>query len=283
MSASPEAPPSPLDTLLRCLDLEEAGGDLHIGDPGPGTGRLFGGMVAAQSVVAATRSVPDERALHSLHAYFLRGGRHDTPIRFQVERIRDGRSFSTRRVKAVQADETIFELAASYAVPEDGIEHQDPMPATPLPHELPSWEEVRAKLDRTWPIHDSPIEVRMADPWSTEPCPPHQRNWMRVRGKLPEDPRLHTALLIYATDRLLLGTASRPHGLNWRERAAASLDHAVWIHRPVRLDDWVLYTGESPVAYGAHAMIFGGIYYPDGRRLASVAQEGLIRRRPPQP
>ena len=281
MTALDEARESPLEVLLGCLDLEAQGADLFVGDPGPGEGRLFGGMVAAQSVIAAGRSVGPERPLHSLHAYFLRPGRHDAPIRFVVDRIRDGRSFTTRRVVAHQAGEAIFNLAASFALAEQGIAHQDPMPEAPPPDSLPDWEDVRARMlrDPTLVATQSPVEVRMCDPLTPDPSPALQRNWMRVRGELPDDPLLHTAMLVYATDRTLLSTAARPHGIPWRERAGASLDHAVWIHEPVRLGGWLLYTSESPVARSGRGMIFGAIHHPDGRRIASVAQEGLIRRR----
>jgi len=281
MSSLIEARESPLEVLLGCLDLEEWGIDLYVGDPGPGEGRLFGGMVAAQSVIAAGRSVAAERQLHSLHAYFLRPGRHDEPIRFVVDRIRDGRSFTTRRVVAHQAGEAIFNLAASFALPEQGIAHQDPMPEAPPPDSLPDWEDVRAEMlrDPTLVSVHSPVEVRMCDPLTPDPSPAQQRNWMRVRGELPDDPLLHTAMLVYATDRTLLSTAARPHGIPWRERAGASLDHAVWIHEPVRLEGWLLYTSESPVARSGRGMIFGAVHRPDGRRIASVAQEGLLRRR----
>jgi acyl-CoA thioesterase-2 len=279
VSSMGEALESPLEELLRNLDLEALDADLFLGDPGEGEGRLFGGMVAAQSVVAAGRTVRPERRLHSLHAYFLRPGRHDAPIRFVVDRIRDGRSFTTRRVKAHQAGEAIFNLSASFCLREQGISHQEPMPQAPPPESLPDWEEERSKLAHGPPPMEGPIEVRMADPQINEPSPPRQRSWMRVRGQLPEDPLVHTAMLVYATDRTLLGTAARPHGIPWQKRINASLDHAVWVHHDVKLDGWLLYTSESPIAQGAHGMIFGAVWYPDGRRVASVAQEGIIRRR----
>ncbi len=278
MSGPDEARESSLEVLLRCVDLETLDEDLYLGDPGPGSGTLFGGMVAAQSVIAAGRTVDPARRLHSLHAYFLRPGRHDAPLRFVVDRIRDGRSFTTRRVKAHQAGEAIFSLSASFCLDEEGIAHQEPMPETDGPDGLEDWEDVRKRLRPGLPRFHSPVEVRMITPWSDEPHPPRQQSWMRLRGPLPDDPLLHTAMLVYATDRTLLGTASRPHGIPWEKRFGASLDHAVWIHHPVRMDDWLLYASESPVATGAHGMIFGAIYYPDGRRVASVAQEGLIRR-----
>ena len=197
-----------------------------------------------------------------------------------VDRIRDGRSFTTRRVKAHQAGEAIFNLSASFCVDEDGIAHQDPMPELPGPETLVDWEVERKRLYPDGPHYHSPVEVRMIDPWTEEPSPARQRNWMRMRGALPEDPLVHTAMLVYATDRTLMGTASRPHAIPWAKRFGASLDHAVWIHHPVEMNGWLLYTSESPIAHGAHGMIFGAIYQPDGRRLASVAQEGLIRRLP---
>jgi len=281
----PESPA--LTALLACLELEPHGRDLYLGDPGPGEGRLFGGMVAAQSVVAACRTIGEDRPLHSLHAYFLRPGRHGVPIRFTIDRIRDGKSFSTRRVIAHQGGEAIFNLAASFARPEPGISHQGAMPEAPPPETLEDWETVRARalglrLDR-----DSAVEVRLgdgydfADPGKT--YEPKQRNWIRVKGALPDDPVVHVAVLVYLTDRTLLSTAARAHGLPWGKRLSASLDHAVWIHRPIArgsfmLDEsWMLYASESPVAHAARGLIVGGIYTGDGVRFASVAQEALIR------
>jgi acyl-CoA thioesterase-2 len=275
---------SPLDTLIACLDLETLDRDLYLGDPGPGEGRLFGGMVAAQSVAAAYRTVDDDRPLHSLHAYFLRPGRHDAPIRFVVDRIRDGRTFTTRHVVAHQGGEAIFNVATSFARPEEGISHQDPMPDAPAPETLPDWEELRARvLGRAGSMRDSAAEVRMCESYDFddphERYEPRQRCWVRIAGgALPEDPVVHTAMLVYLTDRTLLSTAARAHGLPWGKRMAASLDHAVWIHRPIRLDgSWLLYSSESPAAHAARGLIFGGLYSTDGLRVASVAQEALIR------
>jgi acyl-CoA thioesterase II len=272
---------SPLAQLLACLDLSSQGGDRFLGDPGPGDGRLYGGMVAAQSAIAAGRTVPADRPLHSLHAYFLRPGRHDVPIHFAVHRIRDGRSFTTRRVVAEQAGEAIFNMGASFARPEEGIGHQAPMPEAPPPDGLPDWEDLRARvIGDPAARREGPVEVRLGDAYDlADPerrYEPRQRNWLRVRGALPEDPLLHAALLVYLSDRTLLATAARPHGLPWGRRMAASLDHAVWIHRPVRLEGWLLYASESPVAHAARGLIFGGIFQ-EGARIASVAQEALIR------
>jgi acyl-CoA thioesterase-2 len=273
----------PLDHLLASLDLEALDADLYLGDPGPGEGRLFGGMVAGQSVIAAGRTVPGDRALHSLHAYFLRPGRHDVPLRFVVDRIRDGRSFTTRRVKVHQAGEAIFNMSASFARPEQGISHQEAMPEAPPPESLEDWEVLRARMMRDpAAVRHGPVEGRLGDGYDFDDperrYEPRQRNWLRVKGRLPDDPLVHTAVLVYMTDRTLLSTASRAHGLPWGKRVSASLDHAVWIHRPVQIDDrWLLYASESPVAHAARGLIFGGLFYPDGTRLASVAQEALIR------
>jgi acyl-CoA thioesterase-2 len=266
--------------LLKLLDLEALDLDLYLGHPGPGEGRLFGGMVAAQSVIAAGRTVADGRPLHSLHGYFLRPGHHDRPLRFVVDRIRDGRSFTTRRVKAHQAGEAIFNMSASFCRPEEGISHETARPEAPGPEGIQEWEDYREETlgERG---RRSAVELRMVDPppmAAGATRRPFQRSWMRVRGALPEDPLVHAALLVYLSDRTLLMTAARPHGLPWGERFSASLDHAVWIHRPVQLDDWILYASESPVAHAGRGLIFGGLYYRDGARVASVAQEGLIRR-----
>jgi acyl-CoA thioesterase-2 len=270
---------TPLDRLLRRLDLEQQDRDTFVGDPGQGGGSLFGGLVAAQSVIAAGRTV-STGGLHSLHGYFLRPGRHGVPIRFSVDRVRDGRTFTTRQVLAQQSGEAIFSLSASFAKPEEGISHQDPMPETPGPEALPEWEDLRTILLRTARRPDGPIEVRVCDPDSADPnvrLPARRRVWMRLRGTLPDDPLLHAAMLVFASDRTLIRTAARPHGLTWHLRTVASLDHAVWFHRAARFDGWVLYVSESPVAHAARALIFGAMYSHDGTRIASVTQEGLLR------
>ena len=275
--------PSPVEELIACLDLEALDRDLFLGDPGPGEGRLYGGMVAAQCVIAAGRTVDSDRPLHSLHAYFLRPGRHDVPIRFVVDRIRDGRSFTTRRVVAHQSGEAIFNLAASFARPEPGISHQEPAPAAKPPEACEDWEELRARaLGDPALRRRSAVELRVPDGGSLDDTTrraPRQSSWIRMSGPLPDDPLLHTATLVYATDRSLLGTAARPHGLTWGQRIGASLDHAVWIHHPIVMDEqWLLYATESPVAHAARGMIFGGLFRA-GVRVASVAQEALVRSR----
>ncbi len=276
-----DATSTPLTRLLRRLDLDQQDESLFIGYPGKGEGSLFGGMVAAQSVMAAGRTV-HERSLHSLHGYFLRPGRHDVAIQFSVDRIREGRTFSTRSVVARQDGEAIFNLSADFTRPEEGISHQDPMPDAPEPGELPDWEDLRAQLmgGGAQRRADGPVEVRVCDPDSTEPgvkLPARRRVWMRPRGRLPEDPLVHSAMLVFASDRTLLRTAARPHGATWRLRIGASLDHAVWLHHPAHFDDWVLFVSESPVAHAARALLLGAMYRRDGVRIASVAQEGLLR------
>jgi acyl-CoA thioesterase-2 len=269
----------PLASLLARFELAAAGEDRFVGDAGPGEGRLFGGLVAAQATLAAGRSV-NEGELHSLHAYFLRPGRHGAPITYSVHRIRDGRTFRTRRVVAEQGGEAIFTLGASYVQPEPGISHQEAaMPDAPPPEQCQSWEDMRRAMLGPVPPRPEPLEVRVVDPDDPggRPLPSRRRMWLRARGALPEDPRLHTALLVYASDRALVSTAARPHGLRWGERTGASLDHALWLHRPVRLDDWLLYAMESPVAHSARGLVLGAFYRRDGARVASVAQEALIR------
>jgi acyl-CoA thioesterase-2 len=268
-----------LQRLVGLLTLDSLDSDLFVGETPEGEGRLFGGLVAAQAVMAGIATV-GEGALHSLHAYFLRPGHHGVPIRYVVHRIRDGRTFTTRRIVAYQAGEAIFSLAASFARPEEGVSHQDEAPGAPGPEGLEDWELLRAKmLGRPEAVRSQPIDVRACDPDDPEgkPQEPRKRVWMRPNGPVPDDPRIHTGLLVYSTDRTLLSTASRPHGLPWGKRSVASLDHAVWIHRPPRFDDWILYASESPVAHAARGLVLGALYDRAGIRIASVAQEGLIR------
>jgi acyl-CoA thioesterase-2 len=279
-----------LSDLLAHLDLERLEVNLFRGESRDvGAAQVFGGQVLGQALVAASRTV-EGRVVHSLHAYFLRPGRHDVPIRFVVDRIRDGKTFTTRNVVAHQGGEAIFNLAASFAHPETGISHQDAMPAAPPPESLDDWELLRARaLGLPEGARNSAVEVRLGDAYDfSDPdkrYEPRQRNWFRVKGALPDDPVLHVAVLVYASDRTLLSTAARAHGLPWGKRMAASLDHAVWIHHPIgpggyRLDqDWLLSASESPVAHAARGLITGGLYTRAGVRIASVAQEALIRTR----
>ena len=278
----PESGQDALDRLIRLLDLEEIDRDFYLAQVPNGEGRLFGGLVAAQSAMAAMSTVDDpESALHSLHAYFLRPGSHGKPLRLVVDRIRDGRTFTTRRVVAHQGGEAIFNLSASFAKPEHGVSHQDEMPDSPPPEDLPDWETLRAEiLGHAGAVRPQPVDVRTADPDDADGAPqaPFKRVWMRPAGHFPDEPRLHTALVIYASDRTLLSTASRPHGLPWGKRMVASLDHAVWLHRaPPRFDDWILYASTSPAAHAARGLVQGAMYSRDGVRFASVSQEGLVR------
>jgi acyl-CoA thioesterase-2 len=270
-----------LDGLLECLDVEALDEDLFLGDPGPGTGRLFGGMVAAQSVMAALRSVPEDRPLHSLHAYFLRPGRHDVPLRFVVDRIRDGRSFTTRRVKAHQAGEAIFSLEASFSLSVDGIAHDDEMPIVAGPEEAEDWDDMRIRMTGgSGSRQKSAIEARVLEPIDSDAQGSRQTLWLRVDGALPDDPHIHTAMLVYMTDRGLLGSLARRHRTQFGNHMAASLDHAIWIHREPRFEDWILYDCTSPVSHGGRGICLGSMYQQsDGSRIATVAQEGLLRLR----
>ena len=278
MSGDEHGPP--VNRLLRSLELERLDRDLFLGNPGPGEGRLFGGLVAGQSVMAAGKTV-EKGTLHSMHAYFLRPGRHDLPIRLVVDRIRDGRTFTTRRVVAHQAAEAIFNLDASFTQPEEGISHQDEMPEAPDPDDVSDWEKSRIRRPEwTPPWHSAAIEVRMCDADEFQPgddVSAPRRMWMRPRGEIPDDPLLHAATLVYSSDRTLISTAARRHGLGFGRMRGASLDHAVWLHRVPHFSDWVLFVTTSPVAHAARGLIHGAMYSRDGTHIASVTQEGLIR------
>ena len=267
--------------LLSSLELGELGGGVFQADTGSGRGRLFGGLVAAQCALAARRTVPDGRHLHSLHAYFLRPGKPGPTIRLEVEELRDGGSFSTRLVKAFQASENVLVASASFCRPEEGISHQPPMPEAPPPEGLLDRDEERERLLGHRSANRG-IEVRMCDapPFaSAEPTTPIQRNWMRAKGSLPEDPAIHEAVLVYISDSAFMSTVHRRHPIPWADRIAASLDHALWIHRTPRIDDWHLFVSESPAAHAARGLATGSIFDSDGNLIASVAQEAMFRRR----
>jgi acyl-CoA thioesterase II len=262
------------ELLVDILDLERIEVDIFRGrSPVEGPQRVFGGQVAGQALVAAGRTVPDERAVHSLHAYFIRPGDPEVPIVYTVDRTRDGRSFSTRRVTAIQHGQAIFTLSASFHRPETGLEHQVPMPEAPDPDGLP---------ERTTRLR--PVEIRYAGepPWArSDGRDPEPRSmvWMRARGPLPDDPLVHVCAVAYASDMSLLDSVLLAHGLSWDAQGltAASLDHAMWFHGPFRADEWLLYAQESPAASGARGLAQGRIFRRDGRLIASVVQEGLIR------
>ena len=280
--------------LILLLDLDARGGDRFVGRRQiEGTGRVFGGQAIAQALVAARRTVPDDRHTHSLHAYFLRGGSDDLPIDFRVKRDLDGRSFSNRRVVASQQGQPILNLIASFQKPQDGPHHQHPkMPDVPPPEELESDSVTRREFAETMPdgllrnlmLRPRPIDVRSVElrnwqsPGRREPV---AHCWFRTVAPLPDSPPIHRAVLAYASDFQLLATAIQPHGLSFHrgEVKAASLDHALWFHDEFRADDWLLYAQESPFAGHSRGFARGSIFTRDGRLVASVAQEGLIRRR----
>jgi acyl-CoA thioesterase-2 len=284
-----------LAAVLELLDLEELEVNLFRGrSPQEGSQRVFGGQVLGQALVAGGRTVPDPdaRTAHSLHAYFVRPGDPAVPILYQVDRTRDGRSFTTRRVVAIQRGRAIFHLEASFHGAEAGPEHQDEMPEVPDPESLPTWNEriepvaVRAPADLRWLLRERPIEMRhvtWCDPLDPEKLPPRNLVWIRAGGRLPDAPLLHQAVLAYASDLTLLDTAALPHAIAWTDPRwqIASLDHAMWFHRAFRVDEWLLYAQTSPVATGARGLAQGVLFTRDGRLVASVAQEGLLR--PPQP
>lgn len=283
-----------LAALVSILDLEELEVNLFRGrSPQEMRMRVFGGQVAGQALVAACRTV--ERGLvHSLHAYFLRPGDPRVPILYQVDRIRDGKSFTTRRVVAIQHGEAIFHLSASFQPEEPGLEHQDPMPPAPDPESLPTWQEriapILPKVPKEMAVsltRERPIDFRYDGDvaiWKAEPRPPSQQVWMRADGRLPDDLALHQCVVAYASDMTLIDTALLPHGVAWADDAfqVASLDHAMWFHRAFRADEWLLYDLHSPNAAGARGFALGRIFTRDGRLAVSVAQEGLIRRRKPK-
>ncbi|MGI9346125.1 MAG: acyl-CoA thioesterase II [Gammaproteobacteria bacterium] len=262
-----------------------------------GSGNVFGGQVLGQSLVAASRTLPKGRnsIAHSLHAYFLRPGDMKFPIMYDVDRIRDGRSFDTRRVRAIQHGRPIFNMSASFQMHEEGFEHQAEMPSVPGPDSLKSELEIRKSVAarKNLPdqvkmrfLHERPIETRPVDQdiehyFTSMEKDPNSHIWIRSEQSLPDDPVLHQALLAYVSDMSLLGTSMRPHGITFMNPKiqGASLDHAMWFHRPYRIDEWLLYATDSPSASGGRGFNRGSIYTQDGILVASVAQEGLIRYR----
>jgi acyl-CoA thioesterase II len=292
MSQGQEQPSGALSGLLQVLDLERLEVNLFRGiSPQNGWQRVFGGQVLGQALVAAGRTVEEGRAAHSLHGYFLLAGDPTHPIIYEVERIRDGSSFTTRRVKATQHGRAIFAMSASFQKLEEGYEHAAEMPDVPPPEALPSAAERVAELMDALPENmrsfwqrENPIELRPVDIsryLSRDPRPPAQHIWLKANGRLPDDPRLHQCVLAYASDFTLLDTALIAHGklLFDRDIQLASLDHALWLHRPFRADDWLLYTQDSPSASGARGFCRGSFFTREGVLVASAVQEGLIRKR----
>lgn len=281
-----------LDAIVSILDLETLEQNLFRGrSPEIGWQRVYGGQVLGQSLMAAIRTVEPGKTVHSLHAYFLVGGDPSHPIVYEVERIRDGASFSTRRVSALQHGRQIFIMAVSFHVAETGYSHQVPMPQVPAPETLPSSAELMRQLVDKLPENmrgywsrDLPVDMRPLDIsryLSHEPREARQSLWMRANGRLPDDPALAQCILAYASDFTLLDTALIAHGklLFDADIQLASLDHSMWFHRPFRMDDWLLYVEDSPSAEGARGFCRGSIFSRDGTLVASVAQEGLMRQR----
>jgi acyl-CoA thioesterase-2 len=279
-------PQDAVDDLVKLLDLEAIEVNIFRGiSPDEDRQRIFGGQVAGQALVAAARTVEPERQVHSLHAYFLRAGDPRLPVLYDVDRIRDGGSFTTRRVVAIQHGRAIFNMSASFQVPEPGFDHAFPMPDVPAPEDLPTMRErlTRAGIELTpWMDRPRPIDIRHVDwpaPDGTRSREPRQNVWLRADGRLPQDPILHTIVLTYASDMTLLDTATLAHGGTWFDPTVfmASLDHAMWFHRPFRADDWLLYAQDSPNATGGRGLSRGLVFTRDGTLVATVMQEGLIR------
>ncbi len=280
--------PTPLDRLIDLLDLEKIEEDIYRGKQADESlQRVFGGQVAGQALVAAGRTVPRDRPVHSLHAYFLRPGDPAVPIVYEVDRIRDGRSFTTRRVVAVQHGKAIFHLSASFQVVEPGFEHAIAMPEVPAPEGLTTLSERMAPYADElggWYTRPRPIDVRyVGDPpriaQETGTPVQHSRVWMRADGTLPDDPLLHVCAVTFASDMTLLDSTLLAHGKAWGtgDVVGASLDHAMWFHRQFRADEWFLYDQESPWTGSSRGLARGSIYTQDGALAASVVQEGLLR------
>lgn len=277
--------------LLNLLDIEQLEVDLFrgLGSGGETSTRIFGGQVIAQALAAAYRTVED-RLCHSLHAYFIRPGDPSIPVIYEVDRARDGGSFTTRRVVAIQHGRQILNLSASFHVQEDGWDHQHPMPDVPAPDRLTSrYDRLQAVADRMPEamrkdfLRRRPIEVREVAPldfFSPEPADDRNQIWFRMQGAAGQSPQVQHILLAYASDMALLGSSLRPHGLTWFRRGevmTASLDHALWLHAPIQFENWHLYSMDAPFTGNARGFNRGSIYSEDGRLVASVAQEGLVR------
>ncbi len=277
-----------LQDLLKLLDLERLEDNLFRGQSRDiGAPQVFGGQVLGQALVAASRTI-EGRQVHSLHAYFLRRGDVNAPIIFEVDRSRDGGSFTSRRVVAIQHGQPILTMSSSFQITEPGLDHQSPMPsAPPPPEELPDLGEINAELVHRVPEkvqcffrQQRPFEFRVVDPpdfLNPVKRAAEKRVWFRVKGSLPDDQALHRCLLTYVSDYHLLDTATLPHAVSFLQLQMASIDHAIWFHRDLRVDDWHLYVTESPSASGARGFSRGAIYSRTGTLVASVAQEGLIR------
>ena len=282
--------PQSIGEVMNLLELEEIE-QTHYRATSPSEGwqRVYGGQVLGQALVAASRTVSDDRPAHSLHGYFLRAGDTETPILYKVDRIRDGKSFTTRNVVAIQHGRAIFSMSISFQLTEEGFEHQADMPEVPAPEELRDESEWRAEQAEQLPaefresfLRDRPIDFRPIAPQdllNPGKRPPNQQCWMKCADPLPDDPRLHQCVLAYLSDWSLLDTGTYPHGLSYLndKLQMASLDHAMWFHRPFRADEWLLYVQDSPSASGARGFNRGQIFNQAGELVASAAQEGLMR------
>lgn len=279
-----------IEDLLHLFDLETLEVNIYRGrNRDIGTGRIFGGQVLAQALIAAKRTVEPDRYAHSMHGYFILPGDLKAPVVYFVDRLRDGKSFTTRRVTAIQHGRAIFNMSASFHVFEEGLEHQATPPKVPQPEELENELDLFRAIETRIPneqrqvlLQDRPIDWRPVDPldpFEPEVRPPVRYMWLRAIGELSDDITSHQAVLAYASDYGILATALAPHGYSVRTPGmqAATLDHAIWFHRPFRVDEWLLHAMESPAAYGARGFSRGNIYTRDGTLVASVAQEGLIR------
>ncbi len=285
-----------VDDLIGILDLEELDLNLFRGrSPQNGWQRVYGGQVIGQALVAAVRTVEPDRLAHSMHAYFLLPGDPKVPIIYDVDRMRDGKSFTTRRVTARQHGHPIFSMLVSFHTHEEGLEHQAQMPDVPPPEQLPTEKEVRAKYlpllpeavrryyERERPIEMRPVEF---DRYTGKKYPDGRFHvWIKINGRLPDELSLHQCALAYASDMTLLDASLTPHGrtLFEKEFMAASLDHALWLHRPFRADEWLLYAQDTPSLQGSRGFARGLIFTRDGALVASVAQEGLVRLRRGEP
>ena len=281
-----------LDELIKLLSLERIEENLYRGQSQDlGWGTVYGGQVVGQALFAAMHTVPTDRQVHSLHAYFLRPGDVKAPIVYDVDRSRDGSSFTTRRVKAIQHGQPIFDMSASFQKPEPGFDHQAEMPKVPPPEEVPTDQERLAvhadklpEFMRGRALAERPIEIRTVDEpdvFLTGKHPPERYVWLKATHPLGDAPALHQALLAYASDFSFITTALKPHGATWLTPGmqVASLDHAVWFHAPFRADEWFLHVMQSPRASGARGLVHGQVFSQDGKLVASTSQEGLIRRR----
>jgi acyl-CoA thioesterase-2 len=281
-----------ISELLDLLNLEQIEENLFRGySKTVGSANVFGGQVLAQALSAAINTVPEDRHVHSLHSYFILPGNLDFPIIFQVDRIRDGGSFTTRRVKAIQQGREIFLMSASFQSDEIGFDHQIAMPKVQEPEQLVSWKDLAKHFGEFLPQNmydflnlDRPIEFRpveLYNPAVPEKREPFRHIWMKSIGEMPENPKFHPLVLAYASDYNLLTSALLPHGKEGSipKLQLASLDHAMWFHRPFRMDDWLLYAIDSPSASNSRGFTRGNIFTRDGKLVASVAQEGLMRPR----